>query len=121
MSWASVGRSNGIGDPSWPEYDAGFPDRIPRVSDVEIAIDPDIRVAKTLPARVYSDPTSFRAQRDRVFARTWHYAGHNDLVRVAGQVHPFTLLLGTLDEPLVLTRDGDDRLHCVSNVCTHRG
>jgi len=42
-------------------------------------------------------------------------------VSVAGQVFPFTLLPGTLDEPLVLTRDADDRLHCLSNVCTHRG
>lgn len=31
-------------------------------------IDPDIAVAKTLPARVYSDPAIFRAQRDQVFA-----------------------------------------------------
>jgi choline monooxygenase len=84
-------------------------------------IDPDIRVARTLPARVYSDPEIFRAERDRVFARTWQYAGHSDLVKVAGQVYPFTLLPGTLDEPLVLTRDANDRIHCLSNVCTHRG
>jgi len=91
------------------------------VSDAFFEIDPDIRVARTLPARVYSDPDLFRAQRDRVFARTWQYAGHDDLVKVAGQVYPFTLLPGTLDEPLVLTRDQNDRLHCLSNVCTHRG
>lgn len=34
---------------------------------------------------------------------------------------PFTLLEGFLDEPLLLTRDDEDRLHCLSNVCTHRG
>jgi choline monooxygenase len=84
-------------------------------------IDPDIRVAKTLPARVYSDPDLFRQQRDRVFARTWQYAAADDVVKVAGQVYPFTLLPGTLDEPLLLTRDSDDEIHCVSNVCTHRG
>jgi choline monooxygenase len=84
-------------------------------------IDPDIRVAKTLPARVYSDPAIFRLQRDRVFARTWHYAAHDDVVKVAGQVYPFTLLPGALDEPLLLTRDAQDRLHALSNVCTHRG
>ncbi len=84
-------------------------------------IDPDIRVARTLPARVYSDPEIFRLQRECLFARSWHYAGHDDLVKVAGQVHPFTLLPGTLDEPLLLTRDQKDRLHCLSNVCTHRG
>src|SRR5438552_8152569 len=84
-------------------------------------IDPDIRTAATLPARVYSDPALFELQRERGFARTWQYAGHDDLVSVAGQVFPFTLLPGTLDEPLLLTRDGEDRLHCLSNVCTHRG
>jgi len=91
------------------------------VSKHPFEIDPDIRLARTLPSRVYADPEMFRIQRERVFARTWQYAGHDDLVRVAGQVFPFTLLPGTLDEPLVLTRDGDDRLHCLSNVCTHRG
>jgi choline monooxygenase len=84
-------------------------------------IDPDIRVAKTLPARVYADPDLFRAQRDRVFARTWQYAAHDDVVKVAGQVHPFTLVPGMLDEPLVLARGSDDRVRCLSNVCTHRG
>jgi choline monooxygenase len=42
-------------------------------------------------------------------------------VKVPGQAHPFTLLEGALDEPLLLTRDADDGLHCLSNVCTHRG
>src|SRR5437773_6706345 len=74
-------------------------------------IDPDIRVARTLPARIYSDLSSFQTQRDRVFTRTWQYAAHDDVVKVAGQVHPFTLLPGALDEPLLLTRDAEDRLH----------
>jgi choline monooxygenase len=91
------------------------------VSDIDITIDADIRTASTLPARVYSDPGIFRLQRERVFARTWQYAGHDDLVKVAGQVFPFTLLPGALDEPVVLTRDPQDRVHCLSNVCTHRG
>jgi choline monooxygenase len=36
-------------------------------------------------------------------------------------VYPFTLLEGSLDEPLLLTRDFKDQVHCLSNVCTHRG
>lgn len=91
------------------------------MADVDFTIDADIRSASTLPARVYSDPAIFRLERERVFARTWQYAGHDDLVKVAGQVFPFTLLPGALDEPLVLTRDAQDRIHCLSNVCTHRG
>ena len=34
---------------------------------------------------------------------------------------PFILLEGFLDEPMVLTRDNTDKVHCLSNVCTHRG
>src|SRR5437660_3820258 len=92
-------------------------DRI--VSDIDI--DQDIRVARTLPARVYADPEIFKAQREPIFARTWHYAGHDDLVKVVGHVYPFTLLPGALEEPLLLTRDATDRIRCLSNVCTHRG
>ena len=46
--------------------------------------------------------------------------GDVSLARVPGQVHPFVLLEGCLDEPLLLVRDRDDALHCMSNVCTHR-
>jgi choline monooxygenase len=36
-------------------------------------------------------------------------------------VYPFVFMEGFLEEPLVLARDERDRLHCLSNVCTHRG
>ena len=84
-------------------------------------IDPDIRLAETLPARAYSDPAVFAACRKRVFAPSWQFVGDTDLVKVPGQVHPLTLLEGMLSEPLLLTRDQADRVHCLSNVCTHRG
>jgi len=82
------------------------------------SIDPDIRVARTLPARVYSDLTLFHAQQGGIFARTWQDAAHDDVVKVAGQVYPFTLLPGALDEPLLLTRDAQDGVHALWNVCT---
>jgi len=84
-------------------------------------IDPDITQASTPPGWFYTDGATFDQQRERVFARSWQYAGEANAIRVPGQVHPFTLLEGCLDEPLLLTRDQDDRTHCVSNVCTHRG
>jgi choline monooxygenase len=40
---------------------------------------------------------------------------------ITGACHPFTLLEKYLDEPLLLTKDGNGMLHCLSNVCTHRG
>ena len=84
-------------------------------------IHPDIAQASTPPASFYRDGDAFEASKERVFARSWQFAGDTDMVKVPGQTHPFVLLDGFLDEPLLLTRDRDDRLHCLSNVCTHRG
>jgi choline monooxygenase len=86
-----------------------------------IDIDPDIRRARTLPAWVYSDAGIYHQTIERAFVPSWQFVGSTDRVKVAGQVFPFTLLEGSVDEPLLLTRDRDDRLHCLSNVCTHRG
>jgi choline monooxygenase len=86
-----------------------------------LEIDPDIRRAWTVPAAFYTDIASFEAVRERVFAPSWQLVADNQQVKVPGQVHPFVLLEGLLDEPLLLTRDRQDRLHCLSNVCTHRG
>ncbi len=84
-------------------------------------IDADIRRAWTPPSRVYTDPAVFQACTERIFRRSWQLAGDLGDIKVPGQVHPFTLLEGCLDEPLMLVRDERDELRCVSNVCTHRG
>jgi len=87
----------------------------------DFRVDPDIRRAHTLPGRAYTDPAVFERARERVFRRSWQWIADAGAVSVPGQVHPFTLLEGLLDEPLLLTRDREDRTHCLSNVCTHRG
>jgi choline monooxygenase len=87
----------------------------------DLVVAADIRDARTLPARVYSDASVFELQKERVFARSWQLVGDSDQVKVPGQVRPVTFLDGLLPEPLLLTRDANDRLHCLSNVCTHRG
>jgi choline monooxygenase len=86
-----------------------------------LSVDPDIGRASTLPAWAYADPEVLAACRERVFAPSWQLVADTDRVKVPGRVLPFTLLEGLLDEPLLLTRDRSDRLHCLSNVCTHRG
>jgi phenylpropionate dioxygenase-like ring-hydroxylating dioxygenase large terminal subunit len=86
-----------------------------------VEIDEEIGRASTLPGRLYADPAVYALARERVFARSWQWLGEADRVKVPGAVWPQVLLEGCLDEPLVLTRDRDDRLHCLSNVCTHRG
>ncbi len=83
-------------------------------------IDPAIADATTPPGWFYNDAEVYSAAKERIFARSWQFLGDEGLVRVPWQVHPLLLLEGSLNEPLLLTRDGDDRLHCISNVCTHR-
>src|SRR5262245_59266288 len=84
-------------------------------------VHPDIAQASTLPARFYSDPEVFEACRERVFARSWQFIGDLEAMRAPGHVQPVTMLEGFLGEPILLTRDDADRVHCLSNVCTHRG
>ena len=85
------------------------------------SIDPDIKKASTLPAKFYAENDIYEQSKENIFARTWHFIGDTNLIKIPGQVHPATLLEGFLDEPLLLTRDDEDNIHCLSNVCTHRG
>ncbi|MEZ0326721.1 MAG: aromatic ring-hydroxylating dioxygenase subunit alpha [Fimbriimonas sp.] len=86
-----------------------------------MSVHEDIRQASTLPSAFYKDPAIYRDVIERVFARSWQFAGDLEAVKVPGAVWPFILLEGALDEPVVVTRDTDDQIHVLSNVCTHRG
>jgi len=88
---------------------------------IPFRIHPEIERSHTPPSRLYHAPELYEAQKERVFARTWQWAGDTRRVRAPGHVLPFTLLEGCLDEPLLLSRDDAGELHCLSNVCTHRG
>lgn len=88
---------------------------------IDLSVDSDIRKAATIPSAFYKDASIYAASLDRIFATSWQFVGDTDQVRVPGAVAPFTLLEGSLNEPLVITRDMEDRLHLLSNVCTHRG
>lgn len=91
---------------------------MPREAD---EIDSDIRRAWTVPSRFYGDPATHAAILERVVARSWQIVAHEEDLRTPQQVHPCDFLEGAIHEPLLLTRDSDDRVHCLSNVCTHRG
>ena len=80
-------------------------------------IDPDIRKAKTLPSSFYLLERNFELSKEKIFARSWQFAGRVDEFE---SLRPVTLLPGILDEPVLFSKDGDD-VRCLSNVCTHRG
>ena len=83
----------------------------------DFTIDPDIRRAKTLSSSFYTDERFFELSKERIFARTWQFAGRIDEV---ANLKPVNLLPGILDEPILLSKT-DDGVKCLSNVCTHRG
>ena len=80
-------------------------------------IDADIRKAKTLPSGFYTDQGVFELSKEKIFARGWHFLGLKDEIE---SLLPVTLLPGMLDEPVLLSKNGDG-VKCLSNVCTHRG
>ena len=81
----------------------------------------DISTAFTIPASFYTDRDYFEQSKEKIFRRCWQFVSDDEFARVPGQIYPFTLLEGFLNEPLIFSRDRSDRMHCLSNVCTHRG
>ncbi len=81
----------------------------------------DIKKAETLPTTFYTDQTVFDAVKENIFLSSWQWIGDKNLVKLPQSVFPFVLLDGFLTEPMLLTRDENDTINCLTNVCTHRG
>ena len=80
-------------------------------------IDPDIRKARTLPSRYYTE--------DGVFSKiitglssSFHFAAHVSQLD-ENNILPLPQLENVLGEALIITKD--EKIRCLSNVCTHRG
>jgi choline monooxygenase len=86
-----------------------------------LIVDADISKAHTLPTSFYLDEGYFKDAKEKIFARSWQFVGDTDRVKEPGWVTPINLLEDYLDDPLVLSRDKEGKIHCLSNVCTHRG
>ena len=83
-------------------------------------VHPNIAEAETISTAVYLDDAIYKECREKIFASSWQLVGDTDMLASPGAVYPFTFSEGCLDEPLLLSRDKNDQLHCLSNVCTHR-
>ncbi len=85
-------------------------------------VDPDITQAETLPPIFYKSQEIFEKLKETVFLKTWQWIGDSaSTVPLAETVHPFVMLPDFLNEPLLLVRDKESEVKCLSNVCTHRG
>jgi phenylpropionate dioxygenase-like ring-hydroxylating dioxygenase large terminal subunit len=72
---------------------------------------------RTLPFDWYSDPAVLRLERERIFRRTWQYAGRADQAAESGSF--FTCDAGGF--PIVVVRGKEGALRAFLNVCRHRG
>ena len=84
-------------------------------------INPDIKKAETLPATFYRDADIFKEIKEKIFVKSWHWIGDENLITFSESVFPLTLLENYLDEPILLSKDKNDNIRCMTNVCTHRG
>ena len=71
----------------------------------------------TLPASWYSDPEIYRLEQERIFRRSWQYAGTAESVAAAGSY--LTCRAGEV--PILVVRDREGTLRGFVNVCRHRG
>jgi choline monooxygenase len=84
-------------------------------------IDPNIKKAETLPADFYRDQAVFDKVKESVFMTSWQFVGDDSLLPFEKYAHPFSYLEHFINEPLVLVKQTDGAVKCMSNVCTHRG
>ena len=87
------------------------------VSPAIPAIENPIEEGWTLPAGWYADETVWTLERERIFGRTWQYAGRTEQVREPRSF--FVSQAGPV--PVVVVRDRERTLRGFVNVCRHRG
>ena len=82
-------------------------------------IDRDISIARTLDSSFYIDKNLFTTLVTDIFPSTWQYGLHLNQIRNKN-IYPINFLPETLSESITFTRQ-DEKINCISNVCTHRG
>jgi len=84
----------------------------------KISVNKDIHIAKTLPSYYYLDDKYFDLSIEKIFISSWQIVTDSDQFR--DTIYPFIFLQSSINEPLLLTK-ADNKIYCISNVCTHRG
>ena len=73
--------------------------------------------AEPLPHWAYTSAAWFERERERIFARSWNYVGHESQLPVAGD-YLTTTVAGV---PLIVVRGQENVLRALCNSCRHRG
>jgi len=83
--------------------------------DAPFTADPS--VSYTMPARFYVSADIYDMEKEAIFYKTWHYAGH--VSQVAEKRSYFTTKIH--EQNVFVTRGQDDEIRAFYNVCAHRG
>jgi len=70
-----------------------------------------------LDRRIFIDQAIYDEEMDKIFGRAWQMIGHESLVPNPNDF--FHTYMG--EDPVILTRDADGKLHALLNMCRHRG
>ena len=73
--------------------------------------------ASSMPARFYTDPAVFAAERDHVFRPHWLFLCRDDQLAAPGDYRVFPTPLGSV----IAVRGDDGELRAFANFCRHRG
>ena len=76
----------------------------------------DYNSASTIPPRLYSEPSVFDLEKERMLTRSWVSVGHVSEIANSGDY--FTV--DFCEEPILVIRDKNNEVHALSNVCVHR-
>jgi nitrite reductase/ring-hydroxylating ferredoxin subunit len=74
-------------------------------------------VVPLIPTERYTDPAFYQLEKERVFARTWLFVGHESEWAESGAYRQ----MPRSGAPIVVVRGEDDALRAFYNSCRHRG
>jgi phenylpropionate dioxygenase-like ring-hydroxylating dioxygenase large terminal subunit len=78
---------------------------------------PDAVAVPLVPTGRYTEPAFFELEKERVFGRTWLFAGHESEWPESGSYR----LMTRSGAPLVIVRGDDSVIRAFYNACRHRG
>src|SRR5690349_17642988 len=86
------------------------------VREIAAGHDPDPARSMSLRSRAYTEPKWAAADLEAIFARTWQWVCHVEML-----AEPGSYVTATVAEmPIAVLRDRDGSLHAFYNVCKHR-